>query len=510
MSADINCVSLETAPHQRVSCFAGAAAVLLFCALLTLFGTLTLGSGPVHPDMTEAWAWGKEFQLGYDKHPPFAAWVAGAWLSVMPRTDCSFYLLASINAGAGLVGVWWLASLLLGPRDRWVAVLLLVLTPYFTFWALKFNANAPLLSTWPWATYFFVRSLLTHRLAPSALAGAICGMALLTKYSSVVLFAAMLLAALSHPNRFGYFRSLAPAVTVWVALAVFAPHIWWAVQADFPTVKYAASKTHFPFAMAKMHTISATLGSIAAGGIALAACGIAYGTSMRPMLATLRSSLSDRSLAWLAVLAVAPFLITIATNVLANVRVSSGFLFPVFFAVPIAFLALSHAPSTDAVVRRLCICVMAVWLPLLLAAPFVDQYAVWAGTPSAAAPTKDVAVAATKVWRATFGQPLRYVAGTRALATAATFYSPDAPSLVVFDDPSGSPWTTPAMVAQHGLLIICRASDAGCIAHATAMAGHDALRYWDRFKSSGKGGARAEHAFLFTLLPPANAVTLWD
>jgi hypothetical protein len=35
-----------------------------------------------------------------------------------------------------------------------------------------------------------------------------------------------------------------------------------------------------------------------------------YGTRMRPMLRTLRSSLSDRSLAWLAVLAVAPFLHT--------------------------------------------------------------------------------------------------------------------------------------------------------------------------------------------------------
>jgi hypothetical protein len=47
-----------------------------------------------------------------------------------------------------------------------------------------------------------------------------------------------------------------------------------------------------------------------------------YGTRMRPMLRTLRSSLSDRSLAWLAVLAFAPFLLTIASSIFANVRVS--------------------------------------------------------------------------------------------------------------------------------------------------------------------------------------------
>ena len=46
----------------------------------------TFGWGTPHHDMTEAWAWGKEFQLGYAKHPPFTAWLVGGWFAVMPRT----------------------------------------------------------------------------------------------------------------------------------------------------------------------------------------------------------------------------------------------------------------------------------------------------------------------------------------------------------------------------------------------------------------------------------------
>jgi 4-amino-4-deoxy-L-arabinose transferase-like glycosyltransferase len=82
--------------------------------------------------MTEAWAWGKEFQLGYAKHPPFTAWLVGGWFAVMPRTDWSFYLLAALNAGVGLAGVWMLAGVFFGTAGRLASVLFQVLTPSFS------------------------------------------------------------------------------------------------------------------------------------------------------------------------------------------------------------------------------------------------------------------------------------------------------------------------------------------------------------------------------------------
>ena len=32
----------------------------------------------IHNDMAEAYVWGREFQLGYNQHPPFWAWICGA------------------------------------------------------------------------------------------------------------------------------------------------------------------------------------------------------------------------------------------------------------------------------------------------------------------------------------------------------------------------------------------------------------------------------------------------
>src|SRR5262245_3089049 len=139
------------------------------CALCA---TWTLGWGSLHPDMTEAWMWGKEFRLGYAKHPPLFAWIAGAWFWLLPRSDGSYYLLAAVNAAVGLCGVWMIAGRLLERERRWVAMLLLLLTPYFSLYAARYNANSALLASWPWAVYFFVRSIETRRLADGAAFGA--------------------------------------------------------------------------------------------------------------------------------------------------------------------------------------------------------------------------------------------------------------------------------------------------------------------------------------------------
>src|SRR5204862_2811137 len=76
--------------------------LLLYSAVLMTFASFALGAGPLHHDMTEAWAWGKEFQLGYAKHPPMSAWLTGMWFAALPRSQWSFYLLSTLHIAAAL------------------------------------------------------------------------------------------------------------------------------------------------------------------------------------------------------------------------------------------------------------------------------------------------------------------------------------------------------------------------------------------------------------------------
>src|SRR5262249_37443258 len=62
--------------------------------------------------------------------------------------------------------------------------------------------------------------------------------AMLSKYWSVFLIAALSLAALFHGKRWDYFRSRTPWVTALTFLAALGPHAWWLIREDFPPVTW--------------------------------------------------------------------------------------------------------------------------------------------------------------------------------------------------------------------------------------------------------------------------------
>jgi 4-amino-4-deoxy-L-arabinose transferase-like glycosyltransferase len=474
----------------------------LYVLVLVAFATITNAWGPLHHDMTEAWAWGKEYQLGYAKHPPLTAWLVGAWFAIMPRDNWSFYLLAGLNIAAALVGVWMLAGIFLGPPARLASVLLLTLTPSFSLWALKFNVNAPLISTWPWTTYFFMRSLTTRRVSPSICAGVLGGAALLTKYYSLVLFGTLALTAVLHPDRRRYFASAAPYLSIAVGLVVIAPHVWWTIASDFPTIDYAISKTQFDVADARITALGSVAGALAALGTALAAGLFAFSSQSRVLVRrALAASFQTRN-AWMMCLALGPLVLTVAAYFIANARITIGFLLPAFFALPVIFLRLSRADVSAEVLRRLTDCAAGVWLALLVASPGITYYVFVSDDQMLLEPRRELAVEATRIWHATFGRPLRYVWGEERLATAVTFYSSDFPSYFIPDKPEHTPWVSAAQAREGGLLVVCRATVAWCLRNGTVLAGDGAVRSTHEFAASFFGLRSKPQPYVFIMRPP--------
>jgi len=489
-------------PHMR-GLFAFLA---VYGVVMMTFATINFGSGSLHPDTTETWAWGKEFQLGYSKHPPIMAWLAGAWFAVMPRTNWSFQLLSIVNAGIGLAGVWMLAGSLLGVHGRWASVLFLALTPSYTYWALKFNANAVLLSSWPWTAYFFFESVRKPRAGFALLAGLAGAIALLGKYYSLVLFATLLVAALLHPGRDRYFRSWSPYLTLASGFAAMTPHLWWLVQAGFPTLEYALAKTRFPVAVAGQHTAGAIAASYLCLGVGAGAFAVAFGRNSWDLLKRAIGATGKRESAWLIWLAHGPVLVTLAAYLAVNGRFATEHLMPACFAMPIAFLTTSRAPITGRVVRRLAIAALALWLPLTLASPVLAAYGFAHGGD--VEPRREIAVAATRIWHRLFDRPLRFVAGTREAATAAAFYSSDAPSYLRLDKPELTPWVHAEELKHHGVFVVCRASDQACIAQGARLIGERPFRTTQDFTARHWGSTSAPQSFVLFILPPADMDSL--
>jgi len=106
-----------------------------------------------------------------DTSPPLATLIAAAWFAVFPVADWSFHLLAMVNAAVAFFAIDLIARRYVSGDKRLLVLLLLLLTPFYQFHGQRFNANAILLSTWPIATYCFLRSFESRSLAWSAAAG---------------------------------------------------------------------------------------------------------------------------------------------------------------------------------------------------------------------------------------------------------------------------------------------------------------------------------------------------
>jgi hypothetical protein len=439
----------------------------------TLFLIIARWQGALWDDMLETWAWARQPQLGYYKHPPFYAWVVALWFKVFPRVDAAFYLLSMVNAGVGFAGVYALGCRFVAPRTALAAVLLYSLTPWTTYMASNFNANTVLLSIWPWTAYAFVRSLDPGAARARALWGVLFGTlaaaGLLSKYSSVLLLASCFIASLLHPDVRAYYRSPAPYLAVAMCVVLCLPHAWWAVANDVPPIRYAMGKTASPPGRNVYKAVTTGLASLAMGAGAIIALGAALQWDRRLLRSVLGRLLpgrlqTDRTRLWIWLLAMGPFLLTVGLGLTGALEIATNFMIPAFFMAPVLLVMGLAAIDVDGdrLAARLGRIAQGVLLAAVLAAPMFGAISMRTNIKGTADPTPQVARLATQLWHAAFDSPVRIANGSEKFSIAMPFYSPDNPAEFTHFDFGQAPWVSPARIAAEGLLTICFKADQGC------------------------------------------------
>jgi 4-amino-4-deoxy-L-arabinose transferase-like glycosyltransferase len=451
---------------ERPRLLSGLLLFAVFVVIWAVFFAVTEAPVAIKHDMSEAYAWGHEFQLGYNQHPPFWAWICGLWFSILPRTGWAFALLSSLNAAIGLWGAWTLIGDFADGRKRIAALALLLLTPLYTFYAYKYNANIIFLSIWPWTLHYFVRSLERRSLADAIAFGVAVGLAMMSKYYALILVAACLLATLQHPARWKYLGSVSPYVSAVTAALIFAPHAWWLITNDAPPLRYLASVSGQRWDAVLAHVGGTLLGALAMNAGPVVVVGWAAWTSRRNSVAA--SARDPATLRVLATLALAPLALTIVTALVLRNPITSEMTVGIFPLLPLLLIDIAGVSDVDPLYRVSVRLAAALTFGALAVSP-LEAYArtYWSSNAMNVLPFQEVATEATRLWHEKTSTPLAYVAGSDWYENATAFYSPDRPSVFVHFDYSMNLWVTPETLARRGLLSVCVSTDGKCLA-ATA------------------------------------------
>ncbi len=428
----------------------------LFVIAWTAFQTTAYSSVALHPDLTEVFAWSQHPSASYSKHPPLSALMVHAWFLVFPVADWSYHMLAMTNAAIGLFFTDLIARRYLDRDKRIFVLLLLMLTPFYQFHGQRFASSQTLISTWPLATWCFLKSFERRGIVWPIAAGVAAALAMLGKYYSIYLIAAFPLAVAAHRDGLNYLRSPAPWISATAGFLALSPHLIWLASNGLQTFSYAFS-VHGDISSGKALIAS---GKYLVGLIAYAALPLAgYWIAVRPARPTIRDVLapSDPERRMLLTLFLVPLLLPAIVAPLLHTSLKSLWTMQAWFLLPILLLAPRSAVLPRDTMIATAICIFMATIAIVAAAPIIA----WRYQPDGIRQDRSyshlLAAEVTRKWRGRFGTKLSIVTGEPGIASATTFYSSEHPDFLAAADLWASPWVTAERAANEGAAIVCRA-----------------------------------------------------
>lgn len=213
---------------------------VVWLVVRTVIWTVLAYLQPNPPLDTIEWlTWGREWQLGYHKHPPLAAWVAEVAFRWSGGSFLGIYLTSYLAIGLALWCVWNLARQYVHPRTALALTMTLDGLQALGPGAAEFNNQVLLIACWAVAIERFHEAVRQDRLRDWVLTGLALGLGLLCKYTVVFLAVSLLGWWLWKERTRRWSR---PLLVGAVAAVVFLPHFVWLVGTGFPTLKYASDR----------------------------------------------------------------------------------------------------------------------------------------------------------------------------------------------------------------------------------------------------------------------------
>lgn len=223
---------------------------------------------PMTIDEPYYWLWAHHPAAGYYDHPPLAAWL-GALLVPLGNAPLVVRAVPLLASTACAVLVFAYAEALYGGAAAVVAGLLVLLVPYDSIMAVMAIPEATLLAAWAWSLLTLHHAVFGPSEAPAARwahAGLAVGAALLAKFTAFALPAGLaLFFAVAPQARRRWLATPWPLLATGVALAVYAPFLWWNARHGWVTFVFQFVSRHTEARRLHLEHFGGFMGESAAG-----------------------------------------------------------------------------------------------------------------------------------------------------------------------------------------------------------------------------------------------------
>lgn len=193
------------------------------------------------------WGWSQALDWGYYSKPPMIAgliaasgWLFGDHLLALKVPSLILYPVTALV-------IEQLGRRMFGDRIGFWAGLAFLSMPLVSMLGLFVSTDAPLLFFWALGMTLTWRRLEPREqdraLGQWAAIGVTLGLGLMSKYTMAAFAGSAFLALLAHPGGVRQLGRPGPWLALAIALALFAPNLWWNWRLGFPTFQHTAEIT---------------------------------------------------------------------------------------------------------------------------------------------------------------------------------------------------------------------------------------------------------------------------
>lgn len=216
--------------------------MLLFCVNL-LFNVIIRPLFIPIPSsgMLEMLYLGREWQIGYYKHPPLTGWIVAGLEMLFKGNIFVFHALPQVYLMLVLFFVFKIAREFVSERHAIIATVMLFIYPAYGLSSDIFDTDTIIILPFIMSLYFYLKFLQKNNYLNAILFGVSIGLGMLGKYFFIIPALAFAVHAIFYAK---LYKNIKIYIAGYIAFLVFLPNLYWLFTHDFIALKYGHEISH--------------------------------------------------------------------------------------------------------------------------------------------------------------------------------------------------------------------------------------------------------------------------